>query len=307
MAPLVYIGLKTGESFGIESTGLGDRILRWQAIITYAYVVGRDLIIPIIKSHSAKPHEKICLNWLESAFYIPKFVTFVDYDKNIHNINNSNAVYLEESVMFEAVTDFFGSIPKHMKVNICRQNYEAALLSKHVRFIPTKVNKNSDSQTNNYIVVHIRQGDEKFNASFQLKKVLKLLYKISYPVVVISDDTKYRLVVEKIITNIGIKIINTEYSNNFFENVLIDYTLMYKCKGIISVARKFSAFPYSICSQTKTPLLYICRDNYKYGDNFFNKDESHTNEKVLIYSLKHVCKTETEFFECLVSSKIKTN
>ena len=117
MTPLVYIGLKTNNRLGIEATGLGDRILRWQAIITYAHVVKRDLIIPIFTPCSPKPHENICRKWLESAFHIPKFVTFVDYDKTIHNMSHPNAVYLEESCMFEAVTDFFGSIPNHMRKN----------------------------------------------------------------------------------------------------------------------------------------------------------------------------------------------
>ena len=36
---------------------------------------------------------------------------------------------------------------------------------------------------------------------------------------------------------------------------------MYKCKGIVSItSRNFSAFPYSICSQTKTPLMFVGGD-----------------------------------------------
>ena len=92
-------------------------------------------------------------------------------------------------------------------------------MSKDVRFIPIGLEYGCDSQTDNYLVLHIRQGDVKFNASLQFKKVLNMLPQIQHPVVVISDDSKYRAIVEKIIAGMGVKIFTREYSTDFYTNV----------------------------------------------------------------------------------------
>lgn len=256
---VLYEGLLTeplNKDPQLESSGLGDRILRWQASIALARTLNKKIIIPIVES-DGNNNASMSIESISKILKFPKDVKLIKH-KNLENFKTYSKIYLREKNMFKSAENFWNSVPDKFKKLISKNKYENII--KTVQFLP-KLNK---SRNFKYIVLHIRQGDVSFDCNTIIKNILNELKQINNcPIYIMSDSIQHKNEVSKLFELNNLILVDKTYFDepdlyNYKDQLSEDYSNMYYSKGIISISKRgYSALPYSVSSQTGIPLLFF--------------------------------------------------